>query len=79
MANIDRLILRALEADLTAAQDAGFLRAGSPRLIARYLLGGVEKMVLTAIEGDEAVDLGAIVDLAVEIELFGILKEEVRR
>ena len=79
MATIDRLILRALEADLKAAQDAGFLRAGSPKLIARYLLGGVEKMVLTAIEADEVVEIGAVVDLAVEIELFGILNEEVRQ
>jgi AcrR family transcriptional regulator len=79
MATIDRLILRALEADLKAAQEAGFLRAGSSKLIARYLLGGVEKMVLMAIEADEEVELGAIVDLAVEMELFGILNEEVRR
>jgi AcrR family transcriptional regulator len=79
IATIDRLVLRAMEADLKAAQDARLLRRGSPRLIARYLLGGVEKMVLTALADDEPIDLQSIVDVAVEIELFGILHEEVRR
>jgi hypothetical protein len=36
-------------------------------------------MILTAIAGDEAIDVGAIVDTAVELQLFGILHEEVRR
>ena len=79
IANIDRLVLRAMERDIKTAQDLRLLRKGSPRLIARYLLGGVEKMVLTAIANDEPVDLGAIVEVAVDLELFGILTEEVRR
>lgn len=78
IATIDQMVLRALEADLETAQDARLLRRGNPRLIARYLLGGVEKMVLTALANDEPVDLQAIVDVAVDIELFGILHEEVR-
>jgi AcrR family transcriptional regulator len=79
IAKIDALILRAMEADLAAAQRARLLRKGDPRLIARYLLGGVEKMVLIALGDDEPIDLGAIVDIAVDLELFGILHEEVRR
>ena len=79
LAAIDQLVLRALEADIRVAQDARLIRRGSPRLIARYLLGGVEKMVMTALANDEPVELGAIVDVAVDIELFGILHEEVRR
>lgn len=79
IAAIDRMVLRALEADLKTAQEARLLRRGNPRLIARYLLGGVEKMVLTALANDEPVDLQSIVDVAVDIELFGILHEEVRR
>jgi AcrR family transcriptional regulator len=76
---IDRLVLRALEADLRTAQELKLLRRGNPRLIARYLLGGVEKMVLTALANDEPIDLPSIVEVAVDIELFGILHEEVRR
>lgn len=79
IATIDRMVLRAMEADLKTAQEARLLRRGNPRLIARYLLGGVEKMVLTALMNDEPVDLGSIVDVAIEIELFGILHPEVPR
>jgi AcrR family transcriptional regulator len=79
VADIDTLILRALERDLAAAQQARLLRPGNPHLMARYLLGGVEKMVITAILADEAIDLDAIVTAAVELQLFGILHEEVRQ
>jgi AcrR family transcriptional regulator len=79
MVAIDKRVLAALEADLRAAQNAGLLRRGDTRLIARYILGGVEKMVLTALGGDEPVDLDAIVRVAVELELFGLLNPEVRR
>jgi AcrR family transcriptional regulator len=79
VAGIDALFLRALEADLDAAQSARLLRKGNPKLVARYLLGGIEKMVLTALLLDEPVDLDAVVDLAVDLELFGILNDEVPR
>jgi AcrR family transcriptional regulator len=79
VASIDALLLAAIDADLEAAQRARLLRKGNPKLIARYLLGGIEKMVLTALLLDEPVDLDAIVNLAVDLELFGILNEEVRR
>jgi AcrR family transcriptional regulator len=79
VADIDALILRAMERDLEAAQQARLIRPGNPHLMARYLLGGVEKMVITAILADETIDLDAIVTAAVELQLFGILHEEVRR
>ena len=79
LALIDRLILGAIERDARAAQELGVLRPGNPRRIALYILGGVEKMVLDALAADEPVDLDAIVRQAVDLELFGLLQEEVRR
>lgn len=79
IAGIDKRVLACLEEDLRAAQAAGLLRRGDSKLMARYILGGVEKMVLTALGGDEPVDLDAVVRVAVELELFGLLSEEVRR
>jgi AcrR family transcriptional regulator len=81
---IDETVYAALESDLRAAQSAGVLRQGDVRLFARYILGGVEKMVLVSLTGDEKIDLDQIVDVAVELELFGLLeaniqKSEVRR
>ena len=43
------------------------------------MLGGIEKIVMAALTGDEAVDLDQVVDGAIELELFGLLTEEVRR
>lgn len=79
IARIDGMILGEMEADIRAAQAGRIVRKVQPRLAARYLLGGVEKMILAAIAADEPLDLGAIVDTAIELELFGILHEEVRR
>lgn len=76
---IDKIVLKALETDLKTAQDLRLMRKGNVKLIARYLLGGVEKMVLTALTHDEKIDLDSIVNVAVELELFGLLHEEVRR
>jgi AcrR family transcriptional regulator len=74
---IDELVLAALGEDLRAAQAAGVMRQVDLKLTARYIVGGVEKLVLSALAEDEPVDLDAIVDAAVELELFGLLKEEV--
>ncbi len=79
IAKIDALVLRSLEADLRIAQAARLMRKGNTKLIARYILGGVEKLVMTALTDNEPIDLDAIVNVAVELELFGILHEEVRR
>ena len=79
IAKIDGMILREMEADIRGAQLGRVMRKVPPKLAARYLLGGVEKMTLAAIAADEEIDLPAIVDTAVELQLFGILHEEVRR
>jgi AcrR family transcriptional regulator len=79
IARIDDMILRAMEDDIRVAQASGVMRKVNPTLAARYLLGGVEKMVMLAVTGDEELDLAAIVDTAIELELFGILNEEVER
>ncbi len=79
IARIDDMILLAMEEDIRAAQAGNVMRKVPPKLAARYLLGGVEKMVLMALAADEELDLPAIVDTAVELELFGILHEEVQR
>ena len=73
-----REVLAAMEADLRAAQKAGLLRPQNPRLTARFLLGGIAKIVLAALADDEPVDLDAIVKAVVDLEMFGLLKDEVR-
>ena len=79
IAKIDGMILAEMEMDIRAAQAGRIMRKAPPKLAARYLLGGVENMILAAIAADEPIDIAAIVDTAVELQLFGILHEEVRR
>jgi AcrR family transcriptional regulator len=76
LARIDAAMLGAMEGDMRAAQAAGVLRSDlDARLAARFVLGGVEKVVLAALAGDAPVDLDAIVKATVEIQLFGLLKK----
>src|SRR5262249_14250266 len=77
-AEIDKLILAALEADLRTAAAMGPVRPVDHGLGAQELLGGVEKIVMAALAVDEPVDLDRIVRAAVQIELFGILNLEVK-
>ena len=74
LARIDEVILRALETDLRAAQDAKLLRAGNTRVFARFILGGIEKVILSALLADEPIDLDEVTRLAVDLELFGLLE-----
>lgn len=76
---IDAQVLAALESDLAAAQRGGFLRAGDIHLMARFVLGGVEKMVLMALKDSAPIHLDQIVKTAVELELFGLFRKEARR
>jgi TetR/AcrR family fatty acid metabolism transcriptional regulator len=78
IAMIDELVGAAAEDDLRAAQKAGMLRPGDTKLMARWLLGGVEKLVLYALQEDEPVDLDGIVTACVDMELFGLLAPEVK-
>ena len=79
IAMVDKLLLGAIEADTRTAQKAGVLRPGNPHHIALYILGGMEKVVMDALQRDEPIDRDALVDAAVDFEMFGLLREEVRR
>jgi AcrR family transcriptional regulator len=74
--NIDTLILGALEHDLMVAQRARILRLGDPTMFARYVLGGIEKVILMALLKNERLDLAATVHQCVQLELFGLFDQE---
>jgi hypothetical protein len=79
IAEIDECLVAAMEEDTRAAQRAGLLRNGDPRLIARYSLGGIQFVILSALAADEPLDLDAVVDQLVDLELFGHLSDTVRK
>ncbi len=75
IARIDEGVLTALENDLAQAQRLGILRPGDPRLLARYSLGGIEKIILMGLARDEPLDLDEVVRQTVRLQLFGLLSD----
>ena len=70
---VDRIVLGAYIADLEAAHRMGVIECDNPEMTALFVLGGVEKLVLTALARDEDVDLDAIVHAATRLQLFGLM------
>ncbi len=75
IARIDGIVLGALQGDLTTAARLGVIHCPEPTLTAEFVLGGVQKMVLRALEQEKPVDLDAIVRVAITIQLFGLLSD----
>jgi AcrR family transcriptional regulator len=69
---IDDLVLGSLEADLRIGQMAGALRDVDVRSIARFCLGGLQKLLLLQFQDGEAIDIPKVTRLVVELELFGL-------
>ena len=77
IAKIDRGMLTALESDIEEAQRLGILKPGDATLLARYSLGGIEKVILLALLGDEPIDLEKVVRQTVGLQLFGLLSDTI--
>jgi AcrR family transcriptional regulator len=75
---IEGQILAVMERDIRFVQTAGIARAGDPKAIARLLFGGIEKLVLSKLSAAEAIDVDAIVPLVVDLQLFGLVRDELR-
>ncbi len=75
---VDRAVTGAFVADLVAARDMGVIQCEEPHMTAMFVIGGVEKLVLTALESDEPIDLDRIVRVAIQVQLFGLLGEGTR-
>jgi AcrR family transcriptional regulator len=72
---IDEAVLGVIEADLRVSQEAGILRPFDARMVARFFLGGLEKVVLACLDEDRPVDVEAIAREAAILELRGTLAD----
>lgn len=70
---VDDAILSMLEAELRLAMKAGVVRPLDEKLVARFFLGGVEKLVLGYLDEDRPIDLQKIAHEAAMLEAHGIL------
>jgi hypothetical protein len=70
---IEHAVLGLVEADLLEAQRAGVVRALDVRFVARFFLGGLEKVVLSYVDDDLPLDVAAVAREAALLEMCGIL------
>lgn len=78
LGEIDDALVGLVAADLRASQEAGYVRADlDPRMTATLMVGGVEKLALSALRGDGAVDLDRLAVEAAHLHLLGTLSSRV--
>ncbi len=73
---IDEAVLGRMESELRAAKAAGVIRPLDERFVARFFLGGIEKIVIMALDEDRPFDIEAIAREAALLEVFGIFPEK---
>jgi AcrR family transcriptional regulator len=70
---IDSELLGVIENDLTESIRAGVLRPLDVKLVARFFLGGLEKVVLMYLDEDRPIDVEALAHEAAVLEMCGAL------
>jgi AcrR family transcriptional regulator len=75
---VDELVRDALVADLGSARAMGIIDCEDLELTALFIMGGIQKMVLDALERDAPLDLDRIVRVATHLEFMGLLSERTR-
>ena len=79
ISDIDKSLIAIVEQDLTTSQKLGFVRADmDPRLTATLMVGGIEKLALTALRSDEPIDLEALSMATAKLHVAGLLSERIR-
>jgi AcrR family transcriptional regulator len=79
LGEIDDTLIGLVAADLHASQEAGYVRADlDPRLTATLMVGGVEKLALSALRSAEPVDLDRLATETARLHLVGTLSSRVR-
>jgi AcrR family transcriptional regulator len=69
---IESVVIGLIEADLAEAQRAGLTRTFDVRFVARFFIGGLEKICLSYVDEDRPIDVAAIARECALLELCGI-------
>jgi AcrR family transcriptional regulator len=78
LGEIDDTLIGVVARDLAMAQRAGIVHADlDPRLTATLMVGGVEKLALAALRGDEPVDLDRLAVETTRLHMVGTLSDRV--
>ena len=80
LGEIDDVLVSIVERDITTAQQAGFLRPNmDPRAVAIMMVGGVEKLALSALRSDAPVDLHQLALEATRLHAIGTLSDRLKQ
>jgi hypothetical protein len=60
LARIDQHVVGVIEADVRANMDRGVLRPFDPQIVAEFIVGGIEKIVIRALDDGCAIDVARI-------------------
>ena len=79
LGEIDEALIALVAADLADSQRGGIVRADlAPRLTATLMVGGVEKLALSALRSAEPIDIGQLALETSRLHLVGTLSDRVR-
>jgi TetR/AcrR family transcriptional regulator, fatty acid metabolism regulator protein len=60
LARIDAQVVSVIAADVRAAMDRGLVRPFDPQMVAEFIVGGIEKIVIRALDDGRAIDVTRI-------------------
>jgi len=78
LGEIDSTLIAIVERSLVAGERAGFVRELDARAVATMMVGGVEKLALAALRGDEPVDLDRLAREASRLHAIGTLSHRLK-
>jgi hypothetical protein len=66
LARIDAQVVSVIAADVRAAMEQGVVRAFDPQIVAEFIVGGIEKIVIRALDEGRTIDVARMTrDIAV--------------
>ena len=79
IAKIDQHVIALIEADMRAGMKRGVLRSFDPHMVAEFIVGGIEKIVLTALDAERPLDVPRIAREIAELLSSGFIPAEPQR
>jgi AcrR family transcriptional regulator len=78
LTRIDAQVVGVIEADIRAAMNAGVLRECEPHIVAEFIVGGIEKIVIRALDDGRGIDITRIVRGIAVLVSSGLVRDEHR-
>ena len=75
LGRIDAVVLETMEVELRQAMAAGVVRPLDERFVARFFVGGMEKILMMYLDEDRPIDVEAIAREAALLEVCGIFSD----